>query len=360
MLPVVPQEIAENIIRRLRGDPRTLQSCSLISWSFRAPSQQLLFHHIFLILRYTARNQRLHNVISKNPILASYVRFIHLEVDDMSLTPAEAICRILDITRPHLQGLSMGSSGTTFVASQYWNFIHSNLQNSLLSTISSPPCVGLTLGALSFPIQYLRVFHESVAEGDVSGDALIFYDPPRQNGYPGSLSAASFPLEHLLETLRDPDLASSLSPSPLLVLDTLVKPRAFSYDMILHLSEEYLEEVDIVVDVDLSKEPISFGRLSHLRVLRIELRVIQPAHRIARSLATIPLNTLLLELKMEWQIAVSVGKKGWLDIEAVLLDKWREGVLCSVVMNLHGWQRSGTFLNVRMPRLIERGIAVTR
>ncbi|KAF8057395.1 hypothetical protein FPV67DRAFT_1527208 [Lyophyllum atratum] len=359
MLPVVPQEIAENIIRRLRGDPRTLQSCSLISWSFRAPSQQLLFHHIFLILRETARNQRLHYVISKNPTLASYVRFIHLEVDDMLITPAEAICRILDVTRPHLRGLSMGSAGTTFVASQYWNFIHSNLQNSLLSNIFSPPCVSLTLGAVSFPLQYLRVFHDSVAVGDAS-DGLIFYDPPRQNGYPGSLSAALFSLEHLLEYLGDPDLASSLSPSPLLILATLMKPRAFSYEMILHLSEDYLEEVDIIVDVDLSKEPISFGRLSHLRILRIEIRVIQPAHRIARSLATIPLNTLVLELKMEWQLAISVGKKGWLDIEAVLLDKWREGVLCRVVMDLHGWQRSGTFLDERMPRLVERGIAVTR
>ncbi|KAF8057384.1 hypothetical protein FPV67DRAFT_1677180 [Lyophyllum atratum] len=289
----------------------------------RTASQQLLFHHILLISRNTARSQRLHDVLSKNPTLASYVRSIQLKIDDMSLTPAQAICRILDMAKPHVRELSIGGAGIAFIASEYWNYIHSNLQNSLLSIISSPSCVSLTLGAVGFPIHYLRLYshirhlklnsHNSVTLGTVS-DAFVFNDQPRQEEYLESLSAASFPLERLLAYLGNPGLASSLSLSRLRSLvTTLTTWRTFTFETVLHLSEGYLEEVDVSIH-------IGFSRLAHLRILRIEMRVIQPGDCIAIVLATIPQNTVELYLKMQWEIAISIGRKGWLDIEALLLE----------------------------------------
>ncbi|KAF8057368.1 hypothetical protein FPV67DRAFT_561601 [Lyophyllum atratum] len=342
----------------------------LVSWSLRTASQQLLFHHILLILRNTARSQRLHYVLSNNPTLASYVRSIQLKIDDVSLTPGEAICRILDMARPHVRELSIGGSGITFIASEYWNYIHLYLQNSLLSIIASPSCVSLTLGAVGFPINYLRLYshirhlklnsHNSVTSGAVS-DAFVSDKQPRQKGYLESLSAASFPLERLLAYLGNPGLASSLSLSRLRSLaTTLTTWRALTFETILQLSERYLEEVDVSIHIDLSGGTIDFSRLAHLRILRIEIRVLQPAHCIAIVLATIPQNAVELHLKMQWEIAISIGRKGWLDIEALLLQKCHEGGLRSIVIDLRGWQGSGGFLNARMPRLVERGVATTR
>ncbi|KAF8057363.1 hypothetical protein FPV67DRAFT_1527109 [Lyophyllum atratum] len=369
MLPAtVPQEIVEDIVGQLGEDGRTLQSCSLVSWSFRTASQPLFFHHILLLLHNTARNQRLHCVLSMNPLLASYVRSIHLKIDTVSIRPAEAICRILDVTRPHLRDLSIGGPDITF--SHSWNYLHADLQNSLLSSISSPSCVGLTLGAVGFPIQYLRLFsnirhlemnsHKSVAVDNAS-DRYIFDDETRQQGYLETLAAVYFPLEHLLDHVGDPDITSSLSLSRLRFLaTTLEKWRHYTFEKLLHLSGEYLEEVSILVDLDLSGAAIiNFSRLSHLHILRIEIGIIQSAHGIAIVLASIPSNTVELHLTMEWEIVISVGKKGWLDIEAVLLDKWREGLLRDVVIDLHGWQGSARFLNKRMPQLVERGIATS-
>ncbi|KAF8065404.1 hypothetical protein FPV67DRAFT_1502810 [Lyophyllum atratum] len=370
MLPViVPQEIVEDIVEKLRGDPRTLHSCSLVSWSFRTASQQLLFHHILLDVRKMGHSQRFHCVLSKNPTLASYIRSIHLEIDDMSLIPEVTICRILDMAKPHVRELSIDDSGTTGSAGG-WVYMHSDLQNSLLSIIASPSCMSLTLGAVGFPIKYLRLFshirhlklnsHSSVTVGGAC-NAYILEDQPRRQGYLETLSAVSFPLECLLEYLGDSNLPSSLSLSRLRILaTTLMQQCTFSFEMILHLSEGYLEEVDVSIHLDLSKEPITFSRLSHLRTLRIEIQVRQPAHCIAMVLATIPPTTVELALKMPWEIATSIGRKEWLDIETLLLEKCdKSSGLRSVVMDLTGWG-SGRFLARRMPRLVERGIVIIR
>ncbi|KAF8059815.1 hypothetical protein FPV67DRAFT_1514159 [Lyophyllum atratum] len=367
MLPVLPQEILGEILEKLHQDPRTLQSCSLVSSSLRKPSQQLLFNRIMLILRYTAGHQRLHDVLSKNPTLTSYVHSIHVTVDETLGPPVEAMCRILDITKAHVRELSIRS--ITYIVLGVWSYIHPKLQDSILGVISSPSCISLNLGSVGFPIQHLRVCphirhlkfacHNSVVMGDVS-DASASYDQPKQLGYLESLTAESIPLEHLVECLEDTDRASSLSLSRLRSFAAIITKRsAVAFQKIFHLSEEYLEEVAVIVDLGLSRGPVNFSRLSHLRILRIEIRVIQSSHCIAILLATIPLHTVELHLLMEWQIAISVGKKGWPDIEAVLLDKWHEGVLRSVVIDLKGWQGSRRFLNERMPRLVERGIAIT-
>ncbi|KAF8058194.1 hypothetical protein FPV67DRAFT_1676450 [Lyophyllum atratum] len=261
----VPQEIVEDIVGRLRGDPITLQSCSLVSWSFRAASQQLLFAPIVLTLRNTARNQLLHYVLSMNPILATYVRSIHLRIDIASIIPAEAICRILDVTRPHLRELNIGGPGIIFMTADYWNYLHADLQNSLLSSISSPSCARLTLGAVGFPIKYLPLFSNirhlelnfpNSFAVDNASDAYIFYDQTRQQGYLETLSTACFPLEHLLDHMGDPDITSSLSLSRLRFLAiTLEKWRRYTPETILQFSEEYLEQVHIFVD--LGKHPLS-------------------------------------------------------------------------------------------------------
>ncbi|KAF8059788.1 hypothetical protein FPV67DRAFT_1674224 [Lyophyllum atratum] len=243
-----------------------------------------------------------------NPLLASYVRSIHLKIDTVSIRPAEAICRILDVTRPHLRDLSIGGPDITF--SHSWNYLHADLQNSLLSSISSPSCVGLTLGAIGFPIQYLRLF-SNIRHLEMNS---------HKSGYLETLAAVCFPLEHLLDHVGDPDITSSLSLSRLRFLaTTLEKWRHYTFEKLLHLSGEYLEEVSIAVDLDLSgAATINFSRLSHLHILRIEIGIIQSAHGIAIVLASIPSNTVELHLTMEWEIAISVGKKGWIDIETVI------------------------------------------
>ncbi|RDB16548.1 hypothetical protein Hypma_002913 [Hypsizygus marmoreus] len=79
----IPEDVIITIVEPFIHDRPTLKSCALIAQSFRFPSQKLLYTEIRLHLTRSdpnppTRAQRLHEIVTKNPLLGTFVRKLDL------------------------------------------------------------------------------------------------------------------------------------------------------------------------------------------------------------------------------------------------------------------------------------------
>jgi hypothetical protein len=176
----IPQDIIDTVIGELSfNDIDTLKQCSLVSHSFLASSQKLLFSMVYFRAGYAVRApfRQLHYLLNHSPHIISYIRELHVIV--ISDTPHlhslygewlfndETFWFILQILTPSLQSFSL-------VAREHelaWACFPFKLQSSLLDLFISPNLTSVRLINICtdrFPIETLSKLKQLKRLGIVS------------------------------------------------------------------------------------------------------------------------------------------------------------------------------------------------
>lgn len=128
--------------------------CSLVSSSFRDPSQRKLFHAIHVTSEIydssIRQNARLLNILLTNPRIVSFIRTLWLGIGaTFCCAPgvSSALCKL-----SHVQKIILETThGLT-----PWESLHEDFRADSLHPVSPPAVQILLLGEVDFPIGYLR------------------------------------------------------------------------------------------------------------------------------------------------------------------------------------------------------------
>ncbi|KAF8058678.1 hypothetical protein FPV67DRAFT_1523341 [Lyophyllum atratum] len=359
-----PQEIIETIIDELAGDNRTLLKCSLVSSSFREPSQRTLFRslRIHLHLDYKTRNSNLHRMLETNQSISSSVTSMCFyfyddsdepefsgEVNSMGFFGAP-------LTLPRVQALTLDalSSGID------WSELTIPLQTDLIHLMRSPMLVRLSIIEIGVPLDLLRTVVQLKCLEIRNSDYTLQDYPPSEMPHPIQLSSDPGYLDVLILLDEIPyiqDHASHLSLTRLRGFSGIIERQddLGSYQEILNLSASTLESLSLLMGGNYTgpiPEHPDFRSLLHLEWLEIDISVGRSSNFLefawlARALGTIPptnsIRTIIIRVR-------DYALENWGQIDEVLTREPHSLPLQRVFVSLPSYQ---FFL---LPRLFSKGI----
>lgn len=157
VVPEIPQEIIDNIVRQLQGDEESLRSCAVVSRSFWLPSRRTLFAAIELDSFEKA--ERLDELFKSNPHISLYVLKLviafGLDHDEMAGESESSHASLWfqtyqvlpDLFRnlPRLQSFSwiVGRGGC--MEPLLWERLSPNLRSAFMDLLRSPTLVNITI-----------------------------------------------------------------------------------------------------------------------------------------------------------------------------------------------------------------------
>ncbi|TFK64286.1 hypothetical protein BDN72DRAFT_846708 [Pluteus cervinus] len=229
--PSIPQEIVGTIISWLSDQKDTLLGASLVSQSFLAPCQALLFRNIDILGEGPNKLHKLRHSLERNPAIATYARSVRLQVT-RSLVADPDLPWILD----QFKILSKLSIDSRAPAPVDWKDFSGDLQRSVLECLRLPTITSLS--ARFITTLPLSIFQDSQSLRRLNFTGIQFPVPVLDH----SDTSAHKPPPLRLEAL-------SLSCSSFKEADTIPfydliirAPRLFTFEDIAELDVEVWEK----------------------------------------------------------------------------------------------------------------------
>ncbi|KAF8057396.1 hypothetical protein FPV67DRAFT_1527220 [Lyophyllum atratum] len=371
MTSSIPQEIVDEIIGYVDEDIPTLTACSTVCGSFSASSRKYLFRHIVLDLspERSANNLRLLHVLLSNPIIASFISSLHIDISLES--KEEVVCGILPMLR-NVQEVKISRASSAIRAGFIdWIDLYPRMGRCILDLLQRPSFHTLILGTVLFPegqlrrLRYLRHLKVPFAHSLLMNDQFSHDSgQPNHQGHLESLTLGSWIAAQCVRfALHDPVHPSSLSLSRLRLCKIKSMTQASDgLQKIFDLATTHLQEVEMGIDLGNSNVYLDFSQLTALRVLRIHIRrgaMTMPGTWIMRVLATLPGSIVELTLRMVLNVALAISRTEWREIDA-LLSNHQTQTLRHIILQLDEWpvERSRPFFEDYTPELMKKGAIV--
>ncbi|KAG6833295.1 hypothetical protein H0H87_008927 [Tephrocybe sp. NHM501043] len=301
-----------------------LRACSLVSSSFREPSQKSIFSAIVLDVGPPSKHACLFTVLSSNPRLPPLVSSIRIKLS--STSNVDPVCDVLRLLH-HVQSVSLDRDGVE--SRLKWDEIHIQLRDFIRRVVCLPTCKTLSLDDhLYFPTTFIRHLshlrhlkvYDTYRSLDFTAEDSISLDFPPPS-----------PESHIyLESLMLGSISSRGSPvdrlacrrlSHLRALHVGVIPQNFNFQECLN-EFLHLEKLHFTIGLQSSSENyVDLSHLKKLRRLHIDLigRLGKPENWLLRVLATLPSSLSTLVLSADPLIKAKITQKTWHDIDQLLV-----------------------------------------
>ncbi|GLB41188.1 hypothetical protein LshimejAT787_0904030 [Lyophyllum shimeji] len=279
--PRLPQDIIDNIIAELTGHVETLKRCSVVSSSFRDPSQRVLFQWISTGMHPNSWST-VEKVIRSNPRLASFVKALHLQLPEFERQSGTYIFEYLTSLRTlHIENSYHISWSAWW--ERCWTTVSRELKAEIVNLLVSPKLERLILANVAgFPLAFLKrcsqlkevqlqgfQVHDTSEEGAAAASALIRSSQATASGQGYLNSLAGDSCKQLLPILRGPSAPLSFSRLKRYYGD--VKELEV-FQAILDLSAGSLEVVHAMTIAErLPFSHMDLSRLTNLRVIRFSI-----------------------------------------------------------------------------------------
>ncbi|KAF8066491.1 hypothetical protein FPV67DRAFT_1495026 [Lyophyllum atratum] len=376
--PRVPQELINTILQELAGARSTLQKCSLVSHSFRDPSQKHLFHSITIFHdnKNQPRNRALLDMLLSNPRLGTYVESLTLFFNDAF--EEKSLSNILSLLR-HIQSLQLDcEQHTASLNMMYWKALGEDFMIELRRILRSSQLRNLCLGNVLVPYEYLlrlsqleelRLQHTlpiSCFYGDSVSSFPLPLEPSatRNQGYLKRLYVdQADACKGLLETFHSASALSSLSLSRLHRYEAWILDDAHvqCFQQILDVASDALEFVSVVtIREERSKTPLDLRNLRKLNSLELKLftGVLGPLGSpylgawIIQVLESVPTTNEVKKIIFAPCLISDLSHENWVRLDNVLASWICKGVLLRVTILFFGAE---SLIPARLPKLHSRG-----
>jgi hypothetical protein len=168
---IVPRDIIHCIVDEI-ADISTLQKCALVAPSFRSPAQKRMYGSIILRPSITNRRrlQKLYGILKRNPILATYIQKLVLQLPGPDNSVSFPVLRLL----PCLRSLHV------ITQQPHWMSYPDTIRSDVYNLILSPGLEEVTLQYIDrFPVELLmqcthlrRITFQDIITCDATDPAL--------------------------------------------------------------------------------------------------------------------------------------------------------------------------------------------
>ncbi|GLB45855.1 hypothetical protein LshimejAT787_3300060 [Lyophyllum shimeji] len=310
MLATLPQELLNKIIDHLHADTVTLKSSSLVCSFLRSPSQRHLFHTLPLSIADPTSSQRLHLILSANPVLSAFIRRVVLILCNHA--HVDPLCDLLHGLQAEVREVELALLSSQRTQYSTWNDVHSALRAGVAAPAHPHelhPRLGRPFsGAPSTRMADIQNLH---AATDISSSKRSHWCAPPQP------VASCSPSASLSLPLSLPDLQSC-------TISWIDTPPADFHSFLATFSS--LQELHIGLDASAARPtpppspPPPPPPPPHLHVLHIHLwifggQVPPPPHWPRHLLSTLPSQIAELGIRLDATLGRSITGEEWREMD---------------------------------------------
>ncbi|KAF8066490.1 hypothetical protein FPV67DRAFT_1495025 [Lyophyllum atratum] len=380
--PHLPQELINTIIEELADARGTLRECSLVSDSFRNPSQKQLFHSITIYHdeKNQPRNRALIDILQSNPRLGTCVESLTLFLNDAF--EEKSLSNILSLLR-HIQSLELDlEQHMVSLDMMYWKALGEDFMIELRHILRSPQLRNLCLGNVLVPYEYLRHLPQleelrlrrALPIPSFSADSVSSSFPPPvtpsatgNRGYLKRLCVGQADeCRGLLETLHSTSEPSSLSLSRLIHCEAWilgnVRMQVPCFQQTLDVASNTLRFVSIIIACNEPwQTPLDLRNLNKLNSL--ELKVFSLWSKtysgawIIQALESVPAKNHIKDIMFDPCSVSDLSQEQWTRLDNVLTSWTCQTGFLRVTISLIGAEE---LIPPRLPKLHSNGQLIFR